>query len=87
MITLFNRKELICTFDMKKQAKVSGILDEHHIDYRIKTSNRKSPCPVASGSRSRTGTYGKKTEFEYEYRIFVKKEEFEKAKSLIYKGR
>lgn len=33
MITIFNRKELITTFDMKKQADVRNILKDNDIDY------------------------------------------------------
>lgn len=83
MITIFNRKELITTFDMKKQADVRNILKGNDIDYDIRTINRKSPSPMAAGSRARTGTFGERLEFEYEYTIFVKKTDYDTACYLI----
>ena len=36
MITIFNRKEVCITYDMKRQAEVREILQRENIDYRIK---------------------------------------------------
>lgn len=79
MITIFNRKELLCTFDMKKQATTREILAQNGIDYSIKTINRKSAALALRDERMRTGTLGEKLEYEYEYIIYVKKEDYEKA--------
>lgn len=79
MITIFNRKEVLCTFDMKKQAQVREILAQNGIAYSIKTTNRKSPTLSLRDERMRTGTLGEKLQYEYEYQIFVKKEDYEKA--------
>lgn len=83
MITIFNRRELSCTFDMKKQAEIRSILSNNSIDYYVKTVNRKSPSPLSSGSRARTGTLGEKMNVEYEYMIYVKKADYENARHLI----
>lgn len=83
MITIFNRKELISTFDMKKQSEVRELLAQKNIDYTIKTINRKSPSPIDAGSRARTGTLGENLDCEYEYIIFVKKDDFEAARNII----
>ena len=40
MITVFNRKELLCTFDMKKQAEVRDILWKYDISYEVRVSDR-----------------------------------------------
>lgn len=39
MITIFNRKELIITYDMAIQLKVRDILASNNIDYIIKVLN------------------------------------------------
>ena len=59
MITIFNRKELIMTYDMKIQSDVSNILASNNVDYFIKVSNVYS---VTSDLRS------------YEYKIYVPSE-------------
>ena len=40
MITVWNRKELFCTFDMKKQAEVRDILWKFDISYEMRVSDR-----------------------------------------------
>lgn len=82
MITVFNRRELISTFDMRKQAEIRSILSDNGIEYHVKTINRKSPSPAGAGSRGYTGTYGEKTDMAYEYVIYVKKEDYENASYL-----
>ena len=79
MITIFNRKELMSTFDTKKQAEVRQLLTQNKIDYTVKVINRKSPSPFAAGSRAYTGTFGEKLELEYEYTIYVKRADYERA--------
>lgn len=39
MITIFNRKELIVTVEMNRQAEVRNILSQNGIDYTVKTTN------------------------------------------------
>ena len=39
MITVFNRKELIVTMEMNRQAEVRDILSNNNIEYIIKTVN------------------------------------------------
>ncbi len=68
MITIFNRKELIMTYDMKIQSDVSNILASNNVDYFIKVSNVYS---VTSDLRS------------YEYKIYVRKKDYDKACYLI----
>lgn len=85
MITIFNRRELAITFEMKKQAEIREMLSLHGIEYQIKTVNRTSPgfLPVGSGTRARTGTPGIKMEYTYTYKIYVKKSDYEKARAVI----
>lgn len=68
MITIFNRKELIITYDTAIQSKVRDILASDNIDYIIKARN---VHPCALNLRS------------YEYKIFVYKKDYEQASYLI----
>ena len=83
MITIFNRKEVLVTFDMKEQARVRGILANNGVDYRIKTVNRMSPSAVPAGGRGRVGTVGQRPDTTLEYIFYVKKSDYEKALRLI----
>lgn len=83
MITIFNRKELLITYDMKKQVEVCNLLDQFKIPYSLHVINRKSPSPFNAGSRVRTGTFGENLQLEYQYTIFVKKVDYEKADAII----
>jgi len=82
MITLFNRKELLATFSVKQQAEVRDRLAAAGIDYRVKTVNRNSPSPL-SDTRARTGTLGQNMDLVYEYIIYVKRGDYEKALQFI----
>lgn len=84
MITIFNRKEVCITYDMKRQAEVREILQRENIDYRIKVINRKtqiSPFSMA-GTRAYIGSHGNRM-MEYEYHIFVHKDDYERALYLL----
>ena len=87
MITVFNRKELCSTYRMESQSRIRQILAENGIDYQIKTVNRKSPSPMAAGSRAHTGTLGEKLGMEYEYIIYVRKDDYDRASGIISSGR
>ena len=84
MITVFNRKELLTTFSMDEQARVRDLLGQNGIDYRVKTV-----CPTArstafsAGSRSRVGSLGVDSASAYQYYIYVRKQDYPRAKSLL----
>lgn len=75
MIHLFNRKELLLTSSMERQARVRDILETNHIPYRVRTSS--------NISRSRGVIPGMRMDLMYQYRIYVKRSDYEKAKFLI----
>lgn len=83
MITFFNRKEVCITFDLKRQAEVRDLLQGAGIDYRIKVINRTSTASVRAGTRAYTGSFGTNTMMEYEYHIYVHKDDYEEAMHLI----
>lgn len=81
MITIFNRKELIITMDMGMQMNVRDVLSANKIDYVIKTKNLY--CASFAGSRrSYVGSFGTDSNYMYEYKIYVRKCDFDKAKYL-----
>lgn len=77
MITIFNRKELLSTNEMQRQAQARQRMADSGIDYHVKVINR------AAGSCARTGTFGEKPEFAYTYIIYVKRTDFSRARAVI----
>ncbi|MBQ8858097.1 MAG: hypothetical protein IJ024_08150 [Lachnospiraceae bacterium] len=79
MITIFNRKELILTYKMKEQGDVRMILSQNKIPYKITTRN----IGDAHSFRGHTGVLGLNTDLLYEYRIYVHKDDYDRAVVLI----
>lgn len=82
MITIFNRKELLITLDMKRQASVRDILFANDIAHTVKVTNQQSASVIGS-SRSRVGSYGINQSFSYEYKIYVHRKDYDNALRLI----
>lgn len=79
MITFFNRKEVCITYDLQKQAEIRYQLQGAGIDYCIKVINRTNTASVRAGTRAYTGTHGHNSMMEYEYHIYVHKDDYEEA--------
>lgn len=84
MITLFNRKELLLTYDAQRQGEVRSLLQAHRIEYHVKVVNLLSPSLFSSRPRAHTGAFGIDLTKTYEYKIYVRKSDYEKAKHLLY---
>jgi len=82
MITIFNRKELLITMDMNRQATVRGILSANGIDYTTRVKNLQSPS-VFENKRGRYGGFGINQNYSYEYKIYVHRNDYDRAVSLI----
>ena len=80
MITVWNRKELFCTFDIRKQAQVRDILWKFDISYEVRVSDR---ADFFVGGRMISGEHSSKPEHQTEYLIYVKKEDYERALFLV----
>ena len=78
MITVWNRKELFCTFDMKKQAEVRDILWKFDISYEMRVSDRADF--FVSG---RTTSTDADIDHQTEYLIHVRKEDYDRAMFLV----
>lgn len=75
MIHLFNRKELLLTSSMERQARVRDMLAANKIPYLVRTSS--------NISRSRGVIPGMRMDMLYQYRIYVKRCDYEKANFLL----
>lgn len=82
MISILTRKELLVTFDVKRQNDVRDILSANGIKYTVKVTNRQNAAVVGS-SRARTGSLGVNTDLSYEYKIYVHKKDYDNAMRLI----
>lgn len=82
MITIFNRKELLVTFDMKHQRNVRDILSANGINYTVKATNRQNAAVVGS-NRAGTGSFGVNPDLSYAYKIYVHKKDYDNAMRLI----
>ena len=78
MITIFNRKVVCITYDMKRQAEVRDILNANGIKYIFKVTDRCGSNPTASA-------WGIRIDERCEYKIFVHKDDYEEAMHLIHK--
>ena len=86
MITILNRKELLISYDMKRTAEVREILAANGIEYYVKTVSHQGASSTGFGSgRARMGTFGQDFKYMYEYIIYVKTDDYDKAYYLINK--
>ena len=82
MITIFNRKELLATTDMKRQGDVRDILSANGIKYKVKVINLQGASLFGS-NRARFGSFGINQNYSYMYKIYVYKKDYGKALRLI----
>lgn len=82
MITVFTRKELLVTSDLKRQADVREILAANGIPYTVRVTNRQNAAILGS-SRARTGSFGMNQGLAYEYKIYVHRKDYDHAAKLI----
>lgn len=75
MITVFNRRELLVTFDMDHCAEVREKLSETGIPYVVRTRNL-----YGGGNRTAVGI---DVPSAYEYHIYVKRGDYDKAMHAI----
>lgn len=77
MITIFNRRELVTTYSMEKQANIREILKAKKIDYRLKTIAQYSKM------RGNVAIIGQNMNQAYEYIFYVHKKDYGYAKQCI----
>ena len=82
MITIFTRKELLVTFDIKHQSVARDVLSANRINYTVKVTNRQNTSLLGS-IRAKAGSSGIKPKSAYEYKIYVHKDDYDTASKLI----
>ncbi len=80
MITVFNRKEVCNTYDMTEQTKVRNVLKDNNIHYDVVAKHMTSPSPLGGKELS---TYGLDLSHCIQYKIYVKKDDYETAMYLL----
>ena len=80
MLTIFNRRELYMTYNMNDRIRICDILRANGIDYRLKTTNTTAS---AMGGRRGGNTLGVNMDYTYEYKIYVHKNDYDRALHLI----
>ena len=83
MISIFNRAELLITYDLNQLNRARDALSQAGIDYQYHTKDLASPSPFDAGSRSRTGSFGMDRDACVEYKLYVRKDDLSLAQSLI----
>lgn len=85
MLTFFNRKEVLLTFDLDYLSKARSKLKQNDIEYYAKVVNRNSSTRGSFGAsrRASLGTLGQKINYTYEYHLYVHKKDFDETAYLI----
>lgn len=82
MMTIFTRKELLVTSDLKRQGDVRECLSANGIAYKVNVTNRQNAAILGS-SRARIGSVGMNADLFYEYKIYVHKKDYENALRVL----
>ena len=84
MLTIFNRAELLITYDLNRFNRVRDALDGAGIDYVYRTKDLTSPTlleGLAGGSsRGRTGTLDISHDARVEYKLYVHRDQLDWAR-------
>ena len=77
MITLFNRAELLLTCDPDRFHQVRHALEGAGIAYHTRIKD------LASRNRGRDGALGLNSEAQMEYKLYVRKDELDRARKFL----
>lgn len=83
MIHIFNRRELLMSYDLRQVNDLRELLQANRIDYFVKVSGPRSSASVGAG-RSRMYSFGHDRNLE-RYTFYVHKADLEYAKHLLRK--
>ena len=86
MIHLFNRLELLVTYDQNYLNRARDVLSSADIEYIYRTRDMTNPAFFGSGSRGHTGSVGINHSARVEYKIYVRSVDFQRAKTLLREG-
>lgn len=81
---IWKRKELMTTYDQKKQAEIRQKLADCHIDYELKMINRNQLSRgIIDQGLAGMGALGENLNLEVEYVIYVRKDDYELAVQVM----
>ncbi len=81
MIHIFNRAELMVTYELSQLHKVCESLADAGIDYIYRTKDLTSP--TVCGGRGHKGTFGINQDARVEYKIYTRRENLGQARALL----
>ncbi len=77
MLTIFNRAELLITYDLTRFNQVRYALEGAGIDYTYRTKD------LASHNLGRDGNFAMNPDVRLEYKLYVHKNELDWAKTFL----
>ena len=80
MITIFNREEVLITYDMGEQTRARDLLAANDIDYIVRVKN----ITLHNGVRVPVNSFVHQQNM-YEYKIYVRRKDYEKAMYVLRK--
>jgi len=81
---MLNRKSVYIGHDMKQFSEIRNLLAEEGIDYKYKVKNQMGEWSGEHGTiRSNMVMLGQDSSLDYEYEVFVHKDDYEKARRLV----
>ena len=83
MIHIFNRKELLMSYDLRQVSDLRELLRANRIDYYVKVSGPRSVASIGAG-RNRMYSFGHDSNLE-RYTVYVHKTDWEYAQHLLRK--
>ena len=81
MIHIFNRKELLLSYDLRQVNNLREILRANRIDYHVKVSYPRSASAFGAG-RARTASFGPVRQQE-RFTVYVHKADYDRAMYLL----
>ncbi len=75
-MNLFTRREIRVTRHAEEQLRICGVLERNGIQTQVVTHS-------TTNARRHHGVPGIQSDYAYEYRIYVDRKDFKKAKSLL----
>ena len=83
MIHIFNRKELLMSYDLRQVSDLRELLRANRIDYYVKVSGPRSVASIGAG-RNRMYSFGHDSNLE-RYTVYVHKTDWKYAQHLLRK--
>lgn len=84
MICVFNRIQLLSTYDQIQCHNVTMNLEKEHIPYKVVLKNAGAYSCRSAAQRCYYGSYGSVAKSRYEYRIYVHKKDYSKSQAVMY---